>query len=76
VEFIADAVKEQSASSNTVTELVGDVGTVAEENIRLVVQADEALRNFMRKSGEILTLVEALKETKSSPPATAGALHA
>jgi methyl-accepting chemotaxis protein len=69
VEFIADAVKEQSASSNTVTELVGDVGTVAEENIRLVVQADEALRNFMRKSGEILTLVEALKETKSSPPA-------
>jgi methyl-accepting chemotaxis protein len=64
VEFIADAVKEQSASSNTVAELVGDVGTVAEENIGLVMQADEELRNFMRKAGEILTLVAALKETK------------
>ncbi|MDR1686802.1 MAG: methyl-accepting chemotaxis protein [Desulfovibrio sp.] len=72
VEFIADAVKEQSASSNTVTELVGDVGTVAEENIRLVVQADEDLRNFMRKSGEIRTLLEALKATKTQPAAQRG----
>jgi methyl-accepting chemotaxis protein len=61
VQSIAQAVEEQSASSRTVTSLVGEVNGIALDNQQLVTRVDEELQGLRRKSAELMELVSGLK---------------
>jgi methyl-accepting chemotaxis protein len=57
VQSIADAVEEQSSSSNTAGTLVNEVSSIAVDNVKLATQVDAELHDVLRKSTELLELV-------------------
>jgi methyl-accepting chemotaxis protein len=61
IQSIAAAVEQQSDSSKAITSLVTDVSGIAGENNSLVTQVDQDLKNLLRKSEELLSLVAELK---------------
>jgi methyl-accepting chemotaxis protein len=61
VQSIAAAVKEQSASSEAVSNLVNDVSGIAEKNDHLIIGVDDEVKALLHKSIELLDLVSELK---------------
>jgi methyl-accepting chemotaxis protein len=57
VQAIAAAVKQQSASSKSITTLVNDVSGIAMDNNELVTKVDDELKGLMQKANELLELV-------------------
>ncbi|WP_041611456.1 methyl-accepting chemotaxis protein [Treponema primitia] len=61
VQSIAQAVQEQSAFSKSITTLVNDVSGITKENNVMVTQVDSELQSLLRKSEELLELVQELR---------------
>ncbi|MDR3333936.1 MAG: methyl-accepting chemotaxis protein [Treponema sp.] len=61
VQSIAEAVEEQSSSSNTAGTLVNEVSSIAVDNVKLATQVDAELHDVLRKSTELLELVSRLQ---------------
>jgi methyl-accepting chemotaxis protein len=61
VQSIAQAVQEQSAFSKSITDLVNDVSGITRENNVMVTQVDNELQSLLRKSEELLDLVQELR---------------
>jgi methyl-accepting chemotaxis protein len=61
VQSIAQAVQEQLAFSNSITNLVNDVSGIAKENTVMVTQVDNELQSLLLKSEELLGFVSELR---------------
>ncbi|MDR2726910.1 MAG: methyl-accepting chemotaxis protein, partial [Deltaproteobacteria bacterium] len=65
VESITTAVGEQSASNRVVSNLVGEISTIAADNNSLVTAVDAELHGFVQRTKELSDLVRVLKHSKS-----------
>jgi methyl-accepting chemotaxis protein len=61
VQTIADAVEEQSSSSNTASTIVREINDIAVDNVKLASQVDEELHDLLRKSASLLDMVSQLR---------------